>query len=145
MADTMKFDLVSPERRVATLDATFVEVPGTEGDMTAMPGHTPNITTLRPGVLRAQGPDGTREFIVTGGFAEIGPEGVTVLAEESLAREDVTQEDLDRMVEEARRAHEKAKERFENETGPVDDAAKLLSDMVAMGEDIGMSSRQANL
>ena len=52
MADTMQFDLVSPERRVAALEVTSVQIPGADGDMTAMPGHAPLITTLRPGILR---------------------------------------------------------------------------------------------
>ncbi|SEM73341.1 F0F1 ATP synthase subunit epsilon [Palleronia pelagia] len=145
MADTLKFDLVSPERRVASMQVTAVRLPATEGDMTAMPDHAPTLTTLRPGVLHAEGPDGTVEFVVTGGFAEIGAEGVSVLAEESLPRDEVTQETIDRMVEEAAKAHAKAKDQFDNQPGPVDDAAKLLSDMVAMGEHIGLSPKQPSL
>ena len=53
----------------------------------------------------------------------------------------MTQEDLDAMIEEAKTVYSTAQEFFENEPGPVDDAAKLLSDMVAMGEDIGLTSR----
>ena len=145
MADTVLFTLVSPEREVAKMQASAVQIPGAEGDMTAMPDHSPTITTLRPGVLRVEGPDGTREFIVTGGFAEINAEGISVLAEESHAREDVTQEHLDRMVEDAARANAKVKDAAQNEPGPVDDAAKLLADMVAMGQHIGLSPKQPNL
>lgn len=145
MADTMQFNLVSPERSLASFQATEVQIPGAEGDMTAMSDHAPTITTLRPGLLRATGPDGAQEYLVTGGFAEIGPEGVTVLAERALARADVTQADIDAMVQEAAAAHEKAKVTFQNEPGPVDDAAKLLSDMVAVGTHIGLSPRQPNL
>lgn len=145
MADTMQFNLVSPERSVAAFQATSVQIPGAEGDMTAMADHAPTITTLRPGVLKVEGPEGLREFVVTGGFAEIGPEGVTVLAEESLSRENMTQEHIDRMVADATAAHAKARETFKNEPGPVDDAAKLLADMVAMGSEIGLSAKQPNL
>jgi F-type H+-transporting ATPase subunit epsilon len=141
MADTMQFNLVSPERSLASLQVREVQIPGAEGDMTAMPNHAPTITTLRPGILRATGPEGTSEYLVTGGFAEIGADGVTVLAERAIARADVTQADLDAMVAEARAAHEKAKVAFENQPGPVDDAAKLLADMVAVGTHIGMSTR----
>jgi F-type H+-transporting ATPase subunit epsilon len=123
------------------LQVREVQIPGAEGDMTAMPNHAPTITTLRPGILRATGPEGTSEYLVTGGFAEIGADGVTVLAERAIARADVTQADLDAMVAEARAAHEKAKVAFENQPGPVDDAAKLLADMVAVGTHIGMSTR----
>ncbi|WP_102107265.1 F0F1 ATP synthase subunit epsilon [Oceaniglobus roseus] len=144
MAETMKFDLVSPERRLASLDVTEVQIPGAEGDMTAMPQHAPTITTLRPGILKATGPEGTTEYMVTGGFAEIGAEGVTVLAERALARGDVTQAHIDDWVKEAAEAHAKARE-FHNEPGPVDDAAKLLNDMVAAGTHIGLDPKVPNL
>ena len=139
MADTMQFDLVSPERRVASLEVTSVQIPGADGDMTAMPGHAPLITTLRPGILRVESTGGTQEYVVTGGFAEIG-ENLSVLAERALPREEMTQETFDAILEEARAALNNAKEVFVNEPGPVDDAAKLLSDMVAMGGHIGLNA-----
>jgi F-type H+-transporting ATPase subunit epsilon len=139
MADTMQFDLVSPERRVASLEVTSVQIPGADGDMTAMPGHAPLITTLRPGILRVESTGGTQEYVVTGGFAEIG-ENLSVLAERALPREEMTQETFDAILEEARAALNTAKEVYVNEPGPVDDAAKLLSDMVAMGGDIGLNA-----
>ena len=139
MADTMQFDLVSPERRVASLEVTSVQIPGADGDMTAMPGHAPLITTLRPGILRVESTGGTHEYVVTGGFAEIG-ENLSVLAERALPREEMTQETFDAILEEARAALNTAKEVFVNEPGPVDDAAKLLSDMVAMGGNIGLNA-----
>lgn len=142
MADTMQFDLVSPERRLASLQVTSVQIPGADGDMTAMEGHSPTITTLRPGVLTVDGPEGTSDYVVTGGFAEIRADGVSVLAERAVAKGDMTQEHLDEMVEEAKTMYSKAKEAFENEPGPVDDAAKLLSDMVAMGEHMGLTAKQ---
>ena len=139
MADTMQFDLVSPERRVASLEVTSVQIPGADGDMTTMPGHAPLITTLRPGILRVESTGGTQEYVVTGAFAEIG-ENLSVLAERALPREEMTQETFDAILEEARAALNNAKEVFVNEPGPVDDAAKLLSDMVAMGGDIGLNA-----
>ncbi len=146
MADTMQFDLVSPERRLASMQVTAVQIPGTEGDMTAMAGHAPTITTLRPGILRAEAADGTTEYVVTGGFAEIGGQGgVSVLAERAVARADMTQEQMDSMVAEAHAVYTRAKDNWENEPGPVDDAAKLLADMVAVGDEIGLSSKQPNL
>ena len=81
MAGSMKFDLVSPERLLASGTATSVRIPGSEGQMTAMPDHAPTITTLRPGILTVEMEGGTQEFAVTGGFAEISGEGVSVLAE----------------------------------------------------------------
>jgi len=50
MADTMQFDLVSPERKLASVTAREVRIPGADGDLTAMPGHAALITTLRPGI-----------------------------------------------------------------------------------------------
>lgn len=138
MADTMQFDLVSPERQLASMQATSVLIPGADGDMTVMAAHAPVITTLRPGVLVVEGEGGTTEYVVTGGFAEIG-ESVSVLAEKALPRGDITQADYDAMVEEAKANYAKAKETFVNEPGPVDDAAKLLADMVALGGTIGLT------
>jgi F-type H+-transporting ATPase subunit epsilon len=139
MANTMQFDLVSPERRIATLEVSAVQIPGTDGDLTAMPGHAPLITTIRPGILRVESTEGAKEYVVTGGFAEIG-EGLSVLAEKALPRDEMTQETFDEIIAEARAALNTAKEVFENEPGPVDDAAKLLSDMVALGGHIGLNS-----
>jgi len=140
MADTVQFDLVSPERSVASLEVTQVQIPGADGDMTAMANHAPTITTLRPGLLSIDGPAGATSFVVTGGFAQIGADGITVLAERAIPREEVTQAHMDEMVTAARQAHAQAKEVFVNEPGPVDDAAKLLADMVAMGDHIGLSA-----
>ncbi|MEP3331779.1 F0F1 ATP synthase subunit epsilon [Sedimentitalea sp.] len=138
MADTMQFDLVSPERSLASLEVTSVLVPGADGDMTAMPDHAPVITTLRPGVLRIDGPAGQAEYLVSGGFAEINATSLSVLAEKAMPIGEVTRSQIDEMIEEARAAHETAKETFKNEPGPVDDAAKLLSDMVALGDHINV-------
>jgi F-type H+-transporting ATPase subunit epsilon len=136
MADTMQFDLVSPERRLASVQAREVRIPGAEGDMTAMPDHAPTITTLRPGVLRVVRPDGEDTYAVTGGFAEIGAEGVTVLAERAMLTKDLTREVYDSYVAEARAALDKAREGGDGNL--VDDAAKLLADMVAMGDHIAI-------
>lgn len=102
MANTLQFDLVSPERKLASVQATEVQIPGTDGDLTAMEGHSATITTLRPGILKAIGPQGTQAFAVTGGFAEITATGVTVLAERAIAVEDLSGTVLDTMVQEAR-------------------------------------------
>ena len=134
MADTMQFDLVSPERRLASFEVAQVQIPGADGDMTAMPDHAPTITTLRPGVLSVSGPAGSEDYVVTGGFAEIGGGNTTVLAERAYAKADVTQAILDQLVSEARSAHEAAAPEG------VDAAAKLVADMVAMGEQIGLSA-----
>ena len=90
MAETMQFDLVSPERRLFSAEVLSVQIPGADGDMTAMPHHAPTITTLRPGLLKVETDKGMQEFVVTGGFAEIG-ESISVLAERAMPRADIDQ------------------------------------------------------
>lgn len=102
MADTVKFDLVSPERKLASVDAREVQIPGAEGDMTAMAGHAPTITTLRPGLLRVVHAGGTDEYLVSGGFADISAASVSVLAEEALPKAELTQAGLDRLIDSVR-------------------------------------------
>jgi len=109
MADTMQFDLVSPERSLASLKARAVQIPGADGDMTAMADHAPTITTLRPGILKVESAEGTAEYLVTGGFAEIGANGISVLAEKALPKADVTRADMDALVAGAKEGHEAAK------------------------------------
>jgi F-type H+-transporting ATPase subunit epsilon len=140
MADTVQFDLVSPERLLASVAAKEMRIPGAEGDMTAMPDHSPLITTLRPGILKVVSAEGEVDYVVTGGFAEINADGISVLAEKAIAREDITQEQFKALVDEATDKLAKAQEVYVNEPGPVDDAAKLLADMVAMGDHIGLSA-----
>ncbi|HEX9857259.1 MAG TPA: F0F1 ATP synthase subunit epsilon [Paracoccaceae bacterium] len=126
MANTLQFDLVSPERRLASVAATEVQIPGAEGDMTAMEGHAPTITTLRPGILRAIGAEGTKAYAVTGGFAEITAAGVSVLAERAIPVEEVTTAVLDELIAEARAAAADAKPEER------DVADKLVSDFLTM-------------
>ena len=95
MADTMQFDLVSPERKLASFQAESVGIPGTEGEMVAMPGHVPVVTTLRPGYVSVVADGETTQYLVTGGFAEISAEGVSVLAENALPQGEVTKEVLE--------------------------------------------------
>jgi F-type H+-transporting ATPase subunit epsilon len=86
MADTLQFELVSPERKLASVAATAVQIPGIGGDFTAMPNHAPFLTTLRPGVVRVVTAGETTEYVVTGGFAEISPTTATILAEIAVPR-----------------------------------------------------------
>ena len=144
MADTMKFDLVSPERKLLSAQVTSVQIPGADGDMTAMPNHAPTITTLRPGLLTVETTSGTEQFVVTGGFAEIG-ESISVLAEKALPKADVDQKTYEALVAEAHEAYKQTKDTYVNEPGPVDEAAKLLQDMVAVGTHIGLDPMQPSL
>jgi len=86
MADTLNFELVSPERKLASTEAEAVTIPGMLGDLTAMANHAPFLTNLRPGYVVVR--NGTSEdgYFVTGGFAEISKNAVSVLAEEAVER-----------------------------------------------------------
>ena len=110
MADTMTFDLVSPERKLASVEATSVNIPGMEGDMTAMPNHAAFLTTLRPGVVKVNNGNDVTEYIVTGGFAEISATGTTVLAEFAIPKAEATAEILQSFLEQAKADLERAQE-----------------------------------
>jgi F-type H+-transporting ATPase subunit epsilon len=85
MADTFKFELVTPERMLLSEDASQVVVPGTEGDFTVLAGHAPVISTLRPGVIAVSLSDSrTVRLFVKGGFAEVDQNRLTVLAQRAL-------------------------------------------------------------
>lgn len=131
MADTMQFDLVSPERSLASLQAASVQIPGADGYMTAMPNHAPVITTLRPGVLEVSGPEGDVAYAVTGGFAEINAEGLSVLAEKAIPMANASADDLKPVVDAAREAAEKASQETRDMAELLlADLEKLLEDMV---------------
>jgi F-type H+-transporting ATPase subunit epsilon len=109
MADTMTFSLVSPERLLAEVDAVTAQIPGIEGDFTAMPAHAPFVSTLRPGMVRvAQAGGEISEYFVTGGFAEVSAEATSVLAEEAVGRDELRREWLEAKLADAEAALESA-------------------------------------
>ena len=85
MSDSFKFELVSPERLLVSGSVEQVVVPGAEGEMTVLAHHAPLLTTLRPGLLGIRYPGGEhKRFFVRGGFAEVSPAGLIVLAETAI-------------------------------------------------------------
>ena len=78
---TFHFDLVSPEKLLFSGEVNQVDVPGSEGDFGVLAGHAPIVTTLRPGILVIYGERDALRIVVGGGFAEVGPAGLTVLAD----------------------------------------------------------------
>ena len=89
MADKLHFSLVSPERELYSGEVDQVDAPGTEGMFGVLPNHAPFMTTLRPGAVTIiNGADRTRIF-VRGGFADVTPQGLTILAETAIDLKDV--------------------------------------------------------
>ncbi|MCF6215356.1 MAG: F0F1 ATP synthase subunit epsilon [Emcibacter sp.] len=89
MADKLHFELVSPERLLMSTDVDMVVVPGVEGDFGVLINHAPVVSTLRTGILEVHNGDTPELLLVRGGFAEVNPEGLTVLAEEAMLLSDV--------------------------------------------------------
>src|SRR5205085_5182497 len=85
---TFHFDLVSPEKLLFSGEVEQVDVPGSEGDFGVLAGHAPLMTTLRPGILVLHREGGALKVIVNGGFAEVNPAGLTVLADMAVPAED---------------------------------------------------------
>jgi F-type H+-transporting ATPase subunit epsilon len=83
MAGTFKFELVSPERVLVSIDADQVVVPGSDGEFAVLAGHAPVIATLRPGILDVTAGGTKRRLFVKSGFAEVDPTRLTVLAEKA--------------------------------------------------------------
>jgi len=110
MAENMTFELVSPAQKLASTEAEAVTIPGMEGDLTAMANHAPFLTTLRPGFVVVRNGSAEEKYFVTGGFAEISDNTVSVLAEAAVEEGDVTQDYLDAQIAEAEKAHEDAGE-----------------------------------
>jgi len=132
MADTMQFDLVSPEAKLASETVDSVSIPGAEGDIVAMPNHTPFLTTLRPGFVTVTAGSDVTEYLVTGGFAEISAEGASVLAEQAVLKADVTSELLAASLAQAEEALEAAHDES------VVAAAKQVNDLKVLTEQLGL-------
>ena len=147
MADNMQFDLVSPERSLVSVPVREVRLPGTDGDLTVMPGHAPTIVTLRPGIVSVVGGDGNEtDFAVTGGFAEINGESVSLLAERGHARDEMTQEVFNEMMTDAHRKKQAVEAKRDSVGEDVVTAAvKLLADMEALGTHVGLDPNQATV
>jgi F-type H+-transporting ATPase subunit epsilon len=90
---TFHFELTSPERLVFSGEVEHVVVPGFEGEFGVLADHAPLISLLRPGILKVLGPE-QRQFMVRGGFAEVNPKGLTVLADFAVPVEDLDREVL---------------------------------------------------
>ena len=84
MADKLHFSLVAPEREVFAGAVDRVDAPGVEGDFGVLAGHAPFMTALREGKITVVNGSTTRVFDVQGGFADVTPAGLTILAEHAV-------------------------------------------------------------
>jgi len=86
---TFHFDLVSPEKLLFSGEVSQVDVPGAEGDFGVLANHAPLVSTMRPGILVIYHEGGEKlPVVVNGGFAEVGPAGLTVLADMAVPRDE---------------------------------------------------------
>ena len=104
MADMLNFELVSPERRLASTEAEAVTIPGMMGDLTAMANHAPFLTNMRPGFVVVRNGGSEDGYFVTGGFAEISDNTVSVLAEEAIEKGSLTRALIDEKIAAAEKA-----------------------------------------
>ncbi|WP_343312810.1 F0F1 ATP synthase subunit epsilon [Brucella sp. BE17] len=109
MAQAFQFELVSPERLLLSAEVTEVVIPGSEGYLTALAGHSPLMTTIMPGVVSVKLADGKSDsYVVFGGFADITPQNCTLLAESATHIDDFDKADIQRRIEHARETLESA-------------------------------------
>lgn len=118
MAGTFRFELVSPERVLMSVDAEQVVVPGSDGEFTVLAGHVPVISTLVPGVIDVSAGSVQKRLFVKSGFAEVDPARLTVLAEKAY---DVDEMSAATIADELKTAEAEL-------AAAKDDAAKRMAD-----------------
>ena len=101
MADKLHFELVSPEKLLMSKDVDMVVVPGVEGDFGVLINHAPAVSTLRAGILEVHNGDAPEKLLVRGGFAEVNPEGLTILADEATPLADIDRTALEAQLKDA--------------------------------------------
>jgi F-type H+-transporting ATPase subunit epsilon len=117
MADTIYFELIAPDKRLLSADVSEAVLPGQEGDLSAQAGRGLLILKLRPGILTTRAKDREKQFFLRGGFADVGPDKATVLAEFAIPLEDLTGTILADEIAQAEQSLDEAK----------DDARKISS------------------
>jgi F-type H+-transporting ATPase subunit epsilon len=120
------FELVSPERVLFSGEATEVVVPASEGEVTVLAGHAPFMSSIRSGVVRI---DGTKRLFVRGGFADVSEGGVTLLAEQAVAVEDIDAEKVAQQIKDAEEDLRDAK--TDADRAKANDKILGLKDMLA--------------
>ncbi len=129
MANTIHVDVVSAEEQIFSGDAEFVVLPGISGELGVYPRHTPLLTQIKPGALRIKMPNQDREELVfvQGGFLEVQPHLVTVLADTAIRAKD-----LDEVK--ALEAKKAAEEAMRNQTSKESIASAEAELAIAMAQ-----------
>jgi len=141
MADGIKVEIVSPERLVLSVAASSVTVPGLEGYFTVLGEHAPLISMLKPGFITVEGGGtGPSVFYVRGGFVEVSPDGVTILAEQSQDVSQFEKAEIDAILADARAKLAAAQSDVERDAAQilVHSFENLLSEVEHMGPAISM-------
>lgn len=99
MADKLNFSLVSPERELFAGEVDQVDIPGTEGDLGILPNHSPLMAAIRTGTIKVYADGQEHDYFVQGGFADVTPEGLTVLAERAVHTNDIDLPGIDAEIE----------------------------------------------
>jgi F-type H+-transporting ATPase subunit epsilon len=124
---TFSFELVSPERLLFTGQVEQVIVPGMEGDFAVMRDHMPFMSALRPGVLSITADDGEKRMFLRGGFADVSPSGLTVLAEQAIPIEEMGPGGLEAEIRQAEK---------EFESAGSEEARRLASERLAQMQEL---------
>ena len=106
MADKLTFSLVSPEAELFSGDVDQVNIPGSEGDLGILPNHSPLMAAIRTGAITVYADGEETQYFVQGGFADVTPAGLTVLAEKASLLSDVSAESIQADIETATQALE---------------------------------------
>ena len=123
------FELVTPTRLAFAGEVEQVDVPGAEGDFGVLAGHAPFISALRPGLLTVRNGSDVARFFVRGGFAEVNPDGLTVLAEFAVPVDELDRDALLDEIKAAEKAIAEAKDDVER--WKLTEAAEQLKAAVA--------------
>jgi F-type H+-transporting ATPase subunit epsilon len=114
MAKELFLEVVTPQKAIVSEEIESVVAPGSDGEFGVLKGHTTFLTSLKVGTIRYKDASGKDRYLfVNGGFAEVLPEKVTILAESAERRRDID-------VERAKKAKERAQKRLENKVANTD-------------------------
>ncbi len=116
MTEQLQFELVTPEKLAISSRVQMVEVPGELGDFGVLPGHAPFMSMIRPGVVTVHESEEKRDYyFIPAGYAEVNPGGCTILAEYVYALAEMTSEQIEKKLAEAKVAAEHTKDPAEKE------------------------------